>query len=126
MTDNALMLDRLSDEKTKKLYLETHTVETESEIQRKFTARDNQNLVDRFAKPHERNAYMERWQAACCELASLRGRSRPVFDLQVDDRLAALVAEDRARSASCTRVLGAHVNLTVWRDKYGRMWRRKH
>ena len=107
------------------LYLETPTIETESQLRKKFDARDNRNLVDRFAKAHERAAHTPRWQAAQAEIASLRGRQRPVFDLHVRHFLASVVSRDMERSNIRTRVLEAHVNLAVWRDKYGRMWRRK-
>ena len=43
------------------LYLETPTIETESQLRKKFDARDNRNLVDRFAKAHERAAYTPGW-----------------------------------------------------------------
>ena len=54
---------------------------SESQLKKKFDARDNKNLVDRFAKAHERAAYTPRWKAAQAEMASLRGQQRPVFDL---------------------------------------------
>ena len=56
----------------------TPTVETERQIQRKFDARDNRNLVDRFAKSHERAAHAT--LASCrAELASLRGHLHSTF-----------------------------------------------
>ena len=69
-------------------YLETPTVETERQIRQKFDARDNRNLVDRFAKSHERAAHTPRWRAAQAELASLRGRQHPTYDLHVRGFLA--------------------------------------
>ena len=65
------------------LCLETPTVETESQLKEKFDARDNENLVDRFAKAHEHAVCIPRWKAAQAEMASLRGQQRPVFDLHV-------------------------------------------
>ena len=60
------------------LYLETPTVETESQLREKFESRNNKNLVDRFAKAHERAAYTPRWKAAQAAMASLsRGSSFP-------------------------------------------------
>ena len=58
-------------------------------------------------------------------MASLRGQQRPVFDLHVRHFLASVVSRDMERNNIRTRVLAAHVNLAVWRDEYGRMWRRK-
>ena len=81
--------------------------------------------MDGFAEAHERAAYTPRWQAAQAEIANVRGRQRPVFDLHVRHFLASVVSRDMERSNIRTRVLEAHVNLAVWRDKYGRMWRRK-
>ena len=107
------------------LYLDTPAVETERQIRRKFDTRDNRNLVDRFAKPHERAAHTPRWRAAQAELASLRGRQHPTFDMHVRWFLASVVARYLERSTIRTRVLEAHVNLAVWRDKYGRLWPRK-
>ena len=76
------------------LHLETLTVETESQLGEKFESRNNKNLVDRFAKPHERAAYIPRWKAAQAAMASLTGPQLPVFDLHVDDFLASVVARD--------------------------------
>ena len=106
------------------LYLETPTVETESQLREKFESR-NKNLVDRFAKPHERAAYIPRWKAAQAAMASLKGHQPPVFDLHVGHFLASVVARDTERNDIRTRLLRAHVNLAVWRDEYGRLWRRK-
>ena len=107
------------------LYLETPTVETESQLREKFESRNNKNLVDRFAKPHERAAYTPRWKAAQAAMASLKGQQRPVFDLHVGHFLASVGARDTERADIRTRLLAAHVNLAVWRDEYGRLWRRK-
>ena len=42
-------------------------MESSEQIQRKFIARDHRNLVDRFAKPHERDALRPGWKAAQVE-----------------------------------------------------------
>ena len=107
------------------LYLETPTVETESQLREKFESRNNKNLVDRFAKAHERAAHIPRWRAAQAAMASLKGHQLPVFDLHVDHFLASVVARDAERNDIRMRLLEAHVNLAVWRDEYGRLWRRK-
>ena len=104
------------------LHLETPAVETETQLREKFDTRNNQNLVDKFAKPHERAAYTPRWQAAQAFMARLKGPQLPVFDLHVDDFLASVAAE---RNDIRMRLLEAHVNMAVWRDDYGRLWRRK-
>ena len=96
------------------LYLETPTVETERQIRQKFEARNNQNLVDRFAKPHERAAHMPRWRAANAELASFRGYNRPTFDMNVRAFLASVVARDLERGTLRMHVLGdASSSLTL-------------
>ena len=107
------------------LHLETPTVETETQLREKFDTRNNKNLVDRFAKPDERAAYTPRWQAARVFMARLKGPQLPVFDLHVDDFLASVAARDAERIDIRTRLLEAHVNMAVWRDDYGRLWRRK-
>ena len=81
--------------------------------------------MDRFAKPDERAAYTPRWQAARVFMARLKGPQLPVFDLHVDDFLASMAARDAERIDIRTRLLEAHVNMAVWRDDYGRLWRRK-
>ena len=105
--------------------LETPTVETETQLRAKFETRNNQNLVDRFAKPHERAAYTPQWRAAQTFMARLKGLQLPVFDLHVDDFLASVAARDAERNDIRMHLLEAHVNMAVWRDEYGRLWRRK-
>ena len=80
------------------LHLETPTVETERQIRLEFDTRDNRNLVDRFAKLHERAAHTSRWRAAQAELASFRGREHSAFDMHVRGFLAAVVVRDMERS----------------------------
>ena len=41
------------------------------------------------------------------------------------DALKRLLAHDRARDVSRAQMLKVHVNMAVWRDRYGRLWRRK-
>ena len=55
------------------LYLENPPVETEGQIRQKFVARDNQNLVDCFARRDERPALLPRWQHAKLSLPSSEG-----------------------------------------------------
>ena len=98
------------------LYLETPTVETKRQIRQKFEARNNQNLVDRFAKRDERAALMPQWHAAKAELARFRGYRKPTFDMSVRAFLVSVIARDFERCTLRTQVLAAHVNLPVWRD----------
>ena len=58
---------------------------------------NNKNLVDRFAKAHERAAYIPRWKAAQAAMAGLKGHQPPVFDLHVGHFLASVVARDTER-----------------------------
>ena len=81
--------------------------------------------MDRFAKAHERDALRPGWKAAQVEVGRLRGWIPPTLDFQIHTVLNRVLASDQARSTSRAQVLEAHVNLAVWRDRYGRLRRRK-
>ena len=100
------------------LYLETPTVETEQQIRAKFDARDRIDLS-------EREALKPGWQAAKAELARLRGWTPPTLDLRVQAFLDSVLTRDSERCNIRSQVLKEHVNLAVWRDRYGRLWQRK-
>ena len=59
------------------------------------------------------------------EMDRLRGRHLPTIDFNIAAALKRLLAHDRAREVSRAQMLKAHVNMAVWRDRYGRLWRRK-
>ena len=107
------------------LYLETPIVESAQSIERKFLARDNSNLTDKFAKSHARDALWRGFRRAQEEMDRLRGRHLPTIDFNIAAALKRLLAHDRAREVSRAQMLKAHVNMAVWRDRYGRLWRRK-
>ena len=107
------------------LHLETPIVESAQSIERKFSARDNSNLTDKFAKSQARDALWSGFRRAQEEMDRLRGRHLPTIDFNIAAALTRLLAHDRARVVSRAQVLRAHVNMAVWRDRYGRLWRRK-
>ena len=107
------------------LHLETPIVESAQSIERKFLARDNSNLTDKFAKSHARDALWRGFRRAQEEMDRLRGRHLPTIDFNIAAALKRLLAHDRAREVSRAQMLKAHVNMAVWRDRYGRLWRRK-
>ena len=107
------------------LYLETPIVESAQSIERKFLGRDNRNLTDKFAKHHERDALWPGFRRAQEEMDRLRGRQLPTIDFNITSALNRVLARDRAREVSRAQMLKAHVNMAVWRDRYGRLWRRK-
>ena len=55
----------------------------------------------------------------------LRGRQLPTIDFNITSALNRVLARDRAREVSRAQMLRVHVNMAVWRDRYGRLWRRK-
>ena len=107
------------------LYLETPIVESAQSIERKFLEQDNRNLTDKFAKYHERDALWRGFRRAQEEMDRLRGRHLPTIDFNITSALKRLLAHDRAREVSRAQMLRVHVNMAVWRDRYGRLWRRK-
>ena len=107
------------------LHLETPIVESAQSIERKFLARDNRNLTDKFAKSHARDALWRGFRRAQEEMDRLRSRHLPTIDFNIEAALKRLLAHDRAREVSRAQVLEAHVDMAVWRDRYGRLWRRK-
>ena len=56
----------------------------------------------------------------------LRGRQLPTIDFNITSALNRVLARDRAaREVSRAQMLRVHVNMAVWRDRCGRLWRRK-
>ena len=100
-------------------------MESAQSIERKFLARDNRNLTDKFAKAPARDALWRGFRRAQEEMDRLRSRRLPTIDFNIEAALTRLLAHDRAREVSRAQVLKAHVNMAVWRDRYGRLWRRK-
>ena len=100
-------------------------MESAQSIERKFLARDNSNLTDKFAKSQARDALWRGFRRAQEEMDRLRGRHLPSIDFNIAAALKRLLAHDRAREVSRAQMLKAHVNMAVWRDRYGRLWRRK-
>ena len=107
------------------LRLETPIVEPSEDIERKFLERDHRNLTDKFAKANERDALWPGFRRAQEEVGRLRGRNLPTIDFKINLALNRVLARDQARRVSRTQMLEAHVNMAVWRDRYGRLWRRK-
>ena len=107
------------------LYLETPIVDSAQSIERKFRARDNSKLTDKFAKSHARDALWRGFRRAQEEMDRLRGRHLPTIDFNIAAALKRLLAHDLAREVCRAQILKAHVNMAVWRDRYGRLWRRK-
>ena len=100
-------------------------MESSESIERKFLRRDHRNLTDKFAKLHERDALWPGFRRAQEEMDRLRGRHLPTIDFNITSALNRVLARDRAREVSRAQMLKAHVNMAVWRDRYGRLWRRK-
>ena len=107
------------------LYLRNPIQETAEAIRRKFEERDNRNLVDIFVRKDARKALLPQWHQAQAELDAAKGTCCPQFDMNIPSVLAALSQRDAERVSYRTQVSEAHVNLAVWRDQYGRLWRRK-
>ena len=100
-------------------------MESAQSIERKFLTRDNSNLTDKFAKSHARDALWRGFRRAQEEMDRLRGRHLPTIDFNIAAALKRLLAHDRAREVSRAQMVKVHVNMAVWRDRYGRLWRRK-
>ena len=100
-------------------------MESAQSIERKFLGRDNRNLTDKFAKHHERDVLWPGFRRAQEEMDRLRGRQLPTIDFNITSALNRVLARDGAREVSRAQMLKAHVNMAVWRDRYGRLWRRK-
>ena len=75
--------------------------------------------------PHARDALWRGFRRAQEEMDRLRGRHLPTIDFNIAAALKRLLAHDRAREVSRAQMLKVHVNMAVWRDRYGRLWRRK-
>ena len=88
-------------------------MESAQSIERKFLARDNRNLTDKFAKSHARDALWRGFRRAQEEMDRLRSRHLPTIDFNIEAALKRLLAHDRAREVSRAQVLEAHVNMAV-------------
>ena len=80
-------------------------MESAQSIERKFLARDNSNLTDKFAKSHARDALWRGFRRAQEEMDRLRGRHLPTIDFNIAAALTRLLAHDRAREVSRAQML---------------------
>ena len=74
------------------LHLETPIVESAQSIERKFLARDNRNLTDKFAKSHAQDALWRGFRRAQGDGSP----AVPTIDFNIEAALKRLLAHDRA------------------------------